>query len=246
MLETARAAAERARNDAQRMEQVAQAGLDHAELLLRASEELAQTSGLEDVRRRCGTSSSASGNPRTSACSSPTRTNCTGLPTRTSSTVEQEVLTLPVNAAFASTRAMRERRAVFVPDREALVAEYSPEAVGFFDRMGFSTVLCLPLWGSRVRFHRVRRLAPTTSLTRRRARRTHGHGGRHTGHDMRAATITGQIRSMLRQAAIAQLVALLARHGDRPLAELLRQVSSRLPDPAPGDDDVVVLALPVP
>ncbi|WUD79216.1 hypothetical protein OG490_00710 [Streptomyces sp. NBC_00503] len=52
MLETARAAAERAQSDAQRLEHEAQAGLDHAELLLRASEELAQTSGLEDVRRR--------------------------------------------------------------------------------------------------------------------------------------------------------------------------------------------------
>ncbi|MCX5174487.1 hypothetical protein [Streptomyces virginiae] len=40
---------------------------------------------------------------------------------------------------------MRERRAVFVPDREALVAGYSPEAVGFLDRMGFTTTLCLPL-----------------------------------------------------------------------------------------------------
>ncbi|QTI43554.1 hypothetical protein JYK04_01316 [Streptomyces nojiriensis] len=63
--------------------------------------------------------------------------------------VEREVLTLPVDAAFPSTRAMRERRAVFVPDRDALVAGYGPEAVRFFDRMGFTTVLCLPLWGSR-------------------------------------------------------------------------------------------------
>ncbi|MFG2748377.1 GAF domain-containing protein [Streptomyces xanthophaeus] len=62
--------------------------------------------------------------------------------------VEREVLTLPVDAAFPSTRAMRERRAVFVPDREAMVADYGTEAVHFFDRMGFTTVLCLPLWGS--------------------------------------------------------------------------------------------------
>lgn len=52
VLETARATAEQARSDTERLEHEAQAGLDHAELLLRASEELAQTSGLEDVRRR--------------------------------------------------------------------------------------------------------------------------------------------------------------------------------------------------
>lgn len=46
VLETARAAAEQARSDAEHLEHEAQAGLDHAELLLRASEELAQTSGL--------------------------------------------------------------------------------------------------------------------------------------------------------------------------------------------------------
>ncbi|WP_328965515.1 hypothetical protein [Streptomyces virginiae] len=36
-----------------------------------------------------------------------------------------------------------------MPDREALVAGYSPEAVGFLDRMGFTTTLCMPLRGSR-------------------------------------------------------------------------------------------------
>lgn len=63
--------------------------------------------------------------------------------------MEHEVLCLPADAAFPSARALRERRTVFVPDREALIADYSPEAVALFDRMGFTTVLCLPLWGSR-------------------------------------------------------------------------------------------------
>ncbi|MET9539067.1 hypothetical protein ABZY16_16420 [Streptomyces sp. NPDC006553] len=44
-----------------------------------------------------------------------------------------------------------------------------------------------------------------------------------------------------RPASIAQLVALLARHGERPLPERLRRISSRPVDPAPGGD-VVVLA----
>ncbi|MET9677922.1 hypothetical protein ABZY68_33270 [Streptomyces sp. NPDC006482] len=46
-------------------------------------------------------------------------------------------------------------------------------------------------------------------------------------------------------ASIAQLVALLAHHGECPLPERLRWISSRPVDPAPGDD-VVVLAPRVP
>nr|WP_279628737.1 PP2C family protein-serine/threonine phosphatase [Streptomyces subrutilus] len=46
-------------------------------------------------------------------------------------------------------------------------------------------------------------------------------------------------------ASIAQLAALFARHGDRPMADLLRRITSRRTTPEPGDD-VVVLALRVP
>ncbi|MFE2145594.1 GAF domain-containing SpoIIE family protein phosphatase [Streptomyces sp. NPDC059456] len=150
VLETARAAAERARTDAQRLEREAQVGLDHAELLLRSSEELAQTSGLEDVRRRVRDLFVGAGKPSYVGLLVADKDELHRVPDPDiDHTVEREVLTLPVDAAFPSTRAMRERRAVFVPDRETLVADYSPEAVGFCDRMGFTTVLCLPLWGSR-------------------------------------------------------------------------------------------------
>ncbi|MFB6825635.1 SpoIIE family protein phosphatase [Streptomyces virginiae] len=150
VLETARAAAERARSHAERLEQEAQTGMDHAELLLRASEELAQTSGLEDVRRRLRDLFVGAGKPSYVGLLVADKDELHRIADPDiEHSVEREVLTLPVSAAFPSTRAMRERRAVFVPDREALVAGYSPEAVGFFDRMGFTTVLCLPLWGSR-------------------------------------------------------------------------------------------------
>ncbi len=150
VLETARAAAERARNDAQRLEREAQAGLDHAELLLRASEELAQTSGLEDVRRRLRDLFVGVGKPTYVGLLVADEDELHRVPDPDiAHAVEREVLTLPADAAFPSTQAMRERRTVFVADREAMVADYSPEAVGFFDRMGMATVLCLPLWGSR-------------------------------------------------------------------------------------------------
>jgi hypothetical protein len=45
--------------------------------------------------------------------------------------------------------------------------------------------------------------------------------------------------------AIAELVALLARHGDGSLPHLVRRIRKRLADPHPGDD-VVVLAVRVP
>ncbi|MFD4867068.1 SpoIIE family protein phosphatase [Streptomyces sp. NPDC058412] len=441
VLETARAAAELARNDAQRLEQEAQAGMDHAELLLRASEELAQTSGLEDVRRRLRDLFVGVGKPSYVGLLVAGEGELHRVPDPDiAHAVEREVLTLPADAAFPSTQAMRERRTVFVPDREAMVAGYSPEAVGFFDRMGFTTVLCLPLWGSRAllgvlaicwaKRHEVgvtERATLTAAsgyiaqaveralylderisvarelqaamltdlpLTDRveisalyqpaaddhmiggdwydayhlpRASASDGEPtalmvtvGDITGHDMHAATIMGQIRSMLRQAtldhppyspataltaldaacqvlpieaggtlvharldladdspdwtltwsnaghppplirtpdghvtqlvehdvlfhrslgpfdrtehrrrlspgstlllytdglverrghdmnaAVAQLVALLARHGGRPLDELLRRISNRLADPPP-EDDVVLLAVRTP
>ncbi|MFF4098752.1 SpoIIE family protein phosphatase [Streptomyces sp. NPDC001903] len=441
VLESARAAAEQARSDAQRLEQQAQAGMDHAELLLRASEELAQTSGLEDVRRRVRDLFVGAGKPSYVGLLIADKDELHRVPDPDiEHSVEREVLTLPVAAAFPSTRAMRERRAVFVPDREALVADYGPEAVGFFDRMGFTTVLCLPLWGSRallgvlvicwVKRHEVGVTERATltaasgyiaqtveralylderiSVARQlqaamltdlpladgieisalyqpaaddhmiggdwydayhlpRAPASDGEAsallvtvGDITGHDMHAATIMGQIRSMLRQAtldhppyspataltaldaacsilpietsgtlvharldpvdgspdwtltwsnaghppplirtpdghvtqllehdvllhrslgpcdrrdhrrpllpgstlllytdglverrghdmdaAVAQLIALLARHGGRSLDELLRRISNRLADPAP-EDDVVLLAVRTP
>ncbi|MGW5851025.1 SpoIIE family protein phosphatase [Streptomyces sp. NPDC055254] len=150
VLETARAAAERARGDAERLEHEAQAGLDHAELLLRASEELAQTSGLEDVRRRLGDLFVGVGKPSYVGLLVADKNALHRIPDPdVAYSLERETLVLPAGAAFPSARAVRERRSVFVPDRDALVAGYGPEAVGLFDRMGFSTVLCLPLWGSR-------------------------------------------------------------------------------------------------
>ncbi|MEU9380140.1 SpoIIE family protein phosphatase [Streptomyces sp. NPDC048279] len=439
VLETARATAEQARRDAERLEHEAQAGLDHAELLLRASEELAQTSGLEDVRRRLRDLFSGVGKPAYVGLLVADEQELRRIPhPDIVYALEREVPLLATDAAFPSALAFRERRTVFVPDRQALVAEHSPEAVAAFDRMGFSTVLCLPLWGSRALLgilticwtkphqvsiteratltaaagyiaqaaERALYLDERISVARQlqEAMLTDLHLADHvelsalyqpsandnmiggdwydayhlqsapsggpaplmitvgdiTGHDMHAATVMGQVRSMLRQAtldhppyspatavtaleaacavlpieaggtlvharldpvhdgpgwnltwsnaghpppllrtpdarvalltqhdillhqdfepshrtehritlppnstlllytdglierpghdidtAIAQLVALLARHGDEPLPQLVHRISKRLADPRPGDD-VVVLAVRVP
>ncbi|MET9654976.1 SpoIIE family protein phosphatase [Streptomyces sp. NPDC006460] len=150
VLETARAAAEHARSDAERLEQEAQVGLDHAELLLKASEELAQTSGLEDVRQRLRDLFGGVGKPSYVGLLVADREELHRVPGPDEADgVEPEILTLPADATSPSARALRERRTVFVPDRDALVAGYGPETVAFFDGMGLTTILCLPLWGRR-------------------------------------------------------------------------------------------------
>ncbi|MFD7554329.1 SpoIIE family protein phosphatase [Streptomyces sp. NPDC059835] len=150
VLEVARASAEQARSEAERLEHEAQTGLDHAELLLKASEELAQTSGVEDVRGRLHDLLAGVGKPSYVGLLVVGKNELRRIPDPDdANSVEHESLTLPAGAAFPSTRAVQERRTLFVPDREALVAEYSPEAVRLFDRLGLTTVMCLPLWGSR-------------------------------------------------------------------------------------------------
>jgi hypothetical protein len=149
VLETARTTAEQTRSDAKRLEHEAQAGLDHAELLLRA---LGGTGS--DLRPR-GCPSAAAGSVqrrrqarvRGSAGRRQARTAPDPPP-------GHRVLGGTGNPLPARGRCVPERPGLLrrphgVADRQALVAGYSPEAVGVFDHMGFSTVLCLPLWGSR-------------------------------------------------------------------------------------------------
>ncbi|MEU7123171.1 SpoIIE family protein phosphatase [Streptomyces zaomyceticus] len=151
VLETARGAAEHARRDARRLEQEAQAGLGHAELLLRASEELAQTSGLDDVRRRLRDLFGGVGKPSYVGLLVAGKDDLRWVPDPDGArAVERELLTLPPDAAFLpSTQALRQRRTVFVADRAAMVAAYVTQAADLLDRMGSTTMLCLPLWGSR-------------------------------------------------------------------------------------------------
>ncbi|WP_424215019.1 SpoIIE family protein phosphatase [Streptomyces sp. BI20] len=150
VLETARAAADRDRGEAQRLEREAQTVLDHAELLLKAAEELAQSSGLEDVRRRLRDLLAGVGKPSYVALFVADRGVLHRTPDPDDATpAAREPLALPVDAAFPSARAAREGRTVFVPDRPALVAGFGPEAVALADRLGLTTLLSLPLWGSR-------------------------------------------------------------------------------------------------
>ncbi|MFC8532746.1 GAF domain-containing SpoIIE family protein phosphatase [Streptomyces sp. NPDC057249] len=59
--------------------------------------------------------------------------------------VESAIDRLDRDAPFPSTRALREQRTVFVPDRAALVAGFGAEAVAGYDSLGLQSVLCVPL-----------------------------------------------------------------------------------------------------
>lgn len=63
--------------------------------------------------------------------------------------VEQAVDRLDLDAGYPSAEAMRESRTVFVPDHEALVSGYSPEAVAGYDSLGLRSVLSVPLLNGR-------------------------------------------------------------------------------------------------
>ncbi|MCF3961873.1 GAF domain-containing SpoIIE family protein phosphatase [Streptomyces fuscigenes] len=146
--EVAQDEAEEGRDSARELEQQARQGLQHAELLLAASEDLAQSVGVEDVRRRLrslfaepvgyvGLLLAENGGLR--------RVQDPDVEYR----AEGDQPFVPLDTAFPSTRAFREGRTVLVPDRDALAAEYSEEALAGLDALGMSATLCVPLTGSR-------------------------------------------------------------------------------------------------
>ncbi|QFR97447.1 GAF domain-containing SpoIIE family protein phosphatase [Streptomyces tsukubensis] len=120
---------------------------DSADLLLRASVELAPSHDLPEVVRRL----------RRLFDGSPSQPSYVGLlladgpwlrrvvdPDHVSP-VETTRDRVGVDDHFPSARAMREQRTVFVPDRAALVADYSQESVAGYDSLGLAATLCVPL-----------------------------------------------------------------------------------------------------
>jgi serine phosphatase RsbU (regulator of sigma subunit) len=121
-------------------------GRQAAELLLRASEVLARCTSLEDVRRALdGLFDELSGPASTALLIA----DGDGLLRITDPDLPEpfaaELAHVPADAAVPSALALRTRRAVFVPDREALAARFGTRAVAAFDALEMGSALCLPL-----------------------------------------------------------------------------------------------------
>ncbi|WP_329459306.1 GAF domain-containing SpoIIE family protein phosphatase [Streptomyces sp. NBC_01497] len=146
--EVAQDEAEEGRQSARLLEQQARQGLQHAELLLAASEGLAQSVGVDDVRRRLrdlfaepvgyvGLLLVEGGGLR--------RVQDPDVEYR----VEGDLPYMPLSAGFPSAQALREGRTVMVADREDFAARYSAEALSGLDALGMRATMCVPLTGSR-------------------------------------------------------------------------------------------------
>ncbi|WP_245179927.1 GAF domain-containing SpoIIE family protein phosphatase [Streptomyces montanisoli] len=145
--ESAHRAAEEGRREAQQLERRARHGMEQAELLLRASEDLAQSIGVGDVRRRLHGLFGEQG-PYVGLLVAEEH----GLRRVYDPDADQAIVDEPGHLAadddFPTARAFRERRAVLVPDRETFARDYSAGALAGLDALGATTALCLPLQGS--------------------------------------------------------------------------------------------------
>ncbi|MEU6384116.1 SpoIIE family protein phosphatase [Streptomyces bauhiniae] len=129
-----------------------QTRLERSELLLRAAEQLANTSGLGEVRRTV--SDLVSGDLKPAYVGLVLREDASALrravdATRTPVPLEDALPLYDLSAAWPSAQAARENRVVSVPDRQTLIDGYDAQTVAVFDAMGLSSAVCVPLPGTR-------------------------------------------------------------------------------------------------
>ncbi|MEU6061065.1 SpoIIE family protein phosphatase [Streptomyces sp. NPDC047097] len=123
--------------------------LARSELVLRAAEVLAATTGVEEVRRRVGELITSDLKPAYVGFSlepalSPSLTGARGL-RRAGQSREVE----PGDGPWPTARAARERRMVVVDGAEEMRASYGPAAAARWDELGFASMVCLPMNGTR-------------------------------------------------------------------------------------------------
>ncbi|GAA3089926.1 SpoIIE family protein phosphatase [Streptosporangium carneum] len=143
-------AADVARREAEAARSAAQRAQANAELLLRASQEMADTASVQDVRRRLRHLVTGPLTPHYIGLSLLSGDRLVRVPDPdTPYAMEDDFGHYAAVSAFPSARALRERRIVSVPDREDLTRHYGAEAVAAFDSLGLSSAMCLPLIASR-------------------------------------------------------------------------------------------------
>lgn len=155
--ELARRAAEAAQGVAERSEDRAQAfaaqarvTLGRAELMLRAAEDLADTAGLADVRRRLGDLVSGDLKPAYVGLALLDGQQLRRVPDpEVPHAAEAGEQVFALGSDLPSARAAREGRMVIIGDRAALEAGYGPAAADQLDAAGLGAVVCVPLPGIR-------------------------------------------------------------------------------------------------
>ncbi|MEU9160450.1 SpoIIE family protein phosphatase [Streptomyces sp. NPDC048424] len=141
----AQEAADEAEGEATRV----QALLDRSQLLLRASEDLADTSGLDEVRRRVG--DLVSGDLKPSYIGLVLLQQ--GMLHRVTDPLDGDIpledlpSPYPLDALAPTAAAVRDNRLIIIGDRVGLGA-YGPEAAAGFDALGLRAAVCLPLRGA--------------------------------------------------------------------------------------------------
>ncbi|MFF8574117.1 GAF domain-containing SpoIIE family protein phosphatase [Streptomyces sp. NPDC015408] len=147
--ELARRGEARARERADVMQQGTRTALKRSQLLLRAADALADTTGLSEVRQRVSELVSGDLKPHYVGLVLAERRRMRRLIDRTGiAPVEYSHETYSIDSAWPTARAARERRTVIVHSPEELAAEYGPEAVAAFGQLGLHTAVCVPLPGT--------------------------------------------------------------------------------------------------
>jgi serine phosphatase RsbU (regulator of sigma subunit) len=147
--EVAQNAAEHANAEARTYAGQARLALERSELMLQAAEDMADTASLTDVREKLRDLVSGELKPAYVGLAL-----LEGRELRRildpASFYPVEMMT-PVFSLFGnwpSSLAVRERRTVVVPDRDALLAQFGPEATAAFDAGDLSSAVCVPLPGT--------------------------------------------------------------------------------------------------
>ncbi len=129
-----------------------EAMLSRAELLLRAAEDLGNTSGLGQVYARIGDLVSGGLKPSYVGLvlvGEDGRLRRWSDPDGGGAARADSGALLEPGSGWPSARAVREGRTVVVDGRDALATGYAPEALAAFDALGLRTAVCVPLIGVR-------------------------------------------------------------------------------------------------
>ncbi len=147
--EVAQNAAEHSNAEARTYAGQVRLALERSELMLQAAEDMADTASLTDVREKL--------RDLVSGDLKPAYVGLALLEGRELRRIQDPAACYPVEMMtpvfslfgnWPSSLAVRERRTVVVPDRDALLAQFGPEATAAFDAGDLSSAVCVPLPGT--------------------------------------------------------------------------------------------------